>query len=62
MTFSKRKTNYRCQGLGVGNIVTLRGVLGVMGQFCSLTVVIVTLIYTCIKTNRTVYKKNPIKL
>lgn len=61
MTFSKRKTNYSCQGLGVGNIVTLTGVLGVMGQFCSLIVVIVTLNYTCININRTVHKKNPIK-
>lgn len=46
----------------MGNIVTLTGVWGVMGQFCSLIVVIVTLIYTCININRTVHKKNPIKL
>lgn len=72
ITFSKRKTNYWeqvncCQGLGIGNIVTLlrgwhKGVLGLMELFCSLAVVIVTVIYIGIKINRTVHKKNPIIL
>lgn len=63
----KEKTNYWeqvncCQGLGVGNIVTLlRGwheeVLGVMELFCSLAVVLVTVIYIGIKINRTVQRK-----